>query len=617
MPGTLFGPPRLSRWAWLGVIACALAALTIAWKSAENVGIERLREEGIHKLDLYSASLESALGKYDYLSGVAALRQEVVGLLRTPANPALRDAANRYLAQVNNSAGSDVIYVLDTQGRVLAASNWSAEASFVGMDLSYRPYLYDALEHGTGRFYGIGTTSGKPGFYFARAIHDRGAAIGVAVVKVNLDRVEAAWAGGGDIALVVDASGVVFLASDPEWKFKIFGPLQPQAAAAIASSRQYAGAPLASLGVAVVASAAGGARVVSVAQAHPQQRYLELAHSTPEPTWQLILLSDLAPVDALVRNAVAFTAVALGFVFLLLLYLQQRQRAIRADQAAKEALQRANDELERKVAERTADLLAANAQLSREIAERERAEQVLREAQDELVHAGKMAVLGQMSAGVTHELNQPLAALRTLSDNAKVLLERNRTEDVQNNLTLISQLTERMGKITSQLKAFARKSPLQLGPVSVKRALGNALALVDQRLRQGRVAVVQDLSHEDLEVLGDANRLEQVLVNLMVNALDAMQGAEAAQLAIVVRERAGRVSIALQDTGPGIAPAVLPRLFEPFVTTKEPGAGLGLGLAISAGIVRDFGGSLLAANRGQGGAEFTIDLASTMETGDA
>jgi C4-dicarboxylate-specific signal transduction histidine kinase len=269
------------------------------------------------------------------------------------------------------------------------------------------------------------------------------------------------------------------------------------------------------------------------------------------------------------------------------------------------------------VTERTADLVATNKQLNREIAERERAELVLRKAQEQLIHAGKMAALGQMSAGITHELNQPLAALRTLSDNARVLLAANRTGEVQSNLTLISQLTERMAKITGQLKAFARKSPLQLSRVSVRHSLGNALALLEQRLRTGRIVITQDLPENDVEVLGDPNRLEQVLVNLIVNALDAMHSADARHLHIAVSERAGRVSIAVRDSGTGIAADVLPQLFEPFVTTKEPGAGLGLGLAISSGIIGEFGGSLVAANRPEGGAEFTIDLASATETNDA
>lgn len=599
------------------MLGSAAAALGIGWVSAERIGTERLHGTGTHKLDLYAASLESALAKYDYLPGVVGLRPEVVALLRSPAAPGLQQSVNLYLSEVNGQARSAVLYVLDANGLSLAASNWNEEASFVGMDLSYRPYYHDALQHRAGRFYGIGTTSGKPGFYYSQAIRDRDEVIGVAVVKVSLDHVEQAWSGGGDIALVVDASGVVFLASDPQWKFKTLGPLQPGAAEAIEKSRQYAGVTLAPLALVEETAAIDGARIFAVGDKDSRRRYLGLAHPTPEPTWRLILLTDYSSVNALVRNTVAFTAVAIAFVFLLFLYLHQRRRAIYASLAAKEALQRAHDGLERKVAERTADLVAANEQMGREVAERQRAEHVLRDAQDGLVQAGKMAVLGQMAAGITHELNQPLAALRTLSDNARLLLAKARTEDVENNLTLISQLTDRMAKITGQLKAFARKSPLQLGPVSVRRALTNVQALLEQRLRSERVAIVEAWSEDDVKVWADANRLEQVLVNLVVNALDAMHDSRVRHLEVSVRESAGRVTIAVRDTGPGIPPDLLPRIFEPFVTTKEPGAGLGLGLAISASIIREFGGSLVAANRRQGGTEFTIELASAMETHDA
>jgi len=613
-PGIRLGPLHLPLWAWAGALCAVGFATAIAWISAERMGIERLHDAGIHKLDLYAASLESALGKYEYLPGVVALRTEVVALLRNPMAPDLQHAVNLYLAEVNAQAQSSVLYVLDTRGRTLAASNWNEEASFVGMELGYRPYVRDAVERGTGRFYGIGTTSGKPGFYHTQAIRDHGQVIGVAAVKVSLDHVENAWSRGGDLALVVDANGVVFLASDPGWKFRTYEPLLPAAIAAIDASRQYAGVQLAPLRVALESPAVNGARIIAAAPDGFLRRYLELVHATPEPTWRLMLLMDYAPVNVLIRNTVVFTVAALAFVFLLFSFLYQRRRAIHERLAAKETLQQAYDQLERKVAERTADLVATNKQLNREIAEREHAELVLRKAQDQLIHAGKMAVLGQMSAGITHELNQPLAALRTLSDNARVLLATNRTGEVQDNLALISQLTERMAKITGQLKAFARKSPLQLSRVSVRRALGNALALLDQRLRTEQIAITQDLPDYDVEVLGDANRLEQVLVNLIVNALDAMRGAHARHLQVIVRQRAGRVSIAVRDSGTGIAAEVLQQLFEPFVTTKEPGTGLGLGLAISSGIIGEFGGSLVAANRPEGGAEFTIELASATET---
>ena len=242
----LLGSPRLPPWGWAAVLCAATAAVAIAWFFAQRIGIERLHDAGTHKLDLYAASLDNALGKYEYLPAVAARRDEVVALLRNPG-PHLEHAVNLYLAEVNADAHSAVLYVLDTRGRTLASSNWNEEASFVGMDLGYRPYVRDALDHGAGRFYGIGTTSGKPGFYHSQVIRDRGEVIGVAVVKVSLDQVENAWSNRGDVALVVDASGVVFLASDPDWKFKSYEPLLPAAAAAIESSRQYAGVHLAPL----------------------------------------------------------------------------------------------------------------------------------------------------------------------------------------------------------------------------------------------------------------------------------------------------------------------------------------------------------------------------------
>src|SRR5580765_1863853 len=243
-PGTLLGPPRLSVWTWAAVLSGAVVAVGIAWVSAERIGIERVRDAGAHQLDLYAASLESALGKYEYLPGVVALRGDVIALAKNAGVPGLQDTVNLYLAEVNAKARSAVLYVLDTRGLTLAASNWNEEASFVGMDLSYRPYVRDAVEHGTGRFYGIGTTSGKAGFYYSQATRDHEAVVGVAVVKVSLDHVEEAWSGGEDLALVVDASGVVALASDPEWKFRNYEPLLPAAEAAIESSRQYAGVKL-------------------------------------------------------------------------------------------------------------------------------------------------------------------------------------------------------------------------------------------------------------------------------------------------------------------------------------------------------------------------------------
>jgi two-component system C4-dicarboxylate transport sensor histidine kinase DctB len=253
------------------------------------------------------------------------------------------------------------------------------------------------------------------------------------------------------------------------------------------------------------------------------------------------------------------------------------------------------------VTERTADLVTANTHLQHEMSERRRAE-------EGLVQAGKLAALGQMAAGITHELNQPLAALRTLSANAGVFLQRGRMTDAVKNLEVIGELIDRMGKITGQLRSFARKDPVQLRTVSLKRSLANALVLLNQRTREQAVAIEEEWPDRDVCVLGDSTRLEQVIVNLAANAMDAMAGEAQPQMTIAITEVGDRVQIAVRDNGPGIATQHLRRLFEPFFTTKESGQGLGLGLVISIGIARELGGDLTAANRPEGGAEFVLHL---------
>jgi two-component system, NtrC family, C4-dicarboxylate transport sensor histidine kinase DctB len=597
---------------WALIVALFAGIVYLAWSLSEQAGIDKLRERGGHRLDLYAASLDAELRKYDYLPTLLSLNPEVIALLKTPESPRLRESVNRYLAQVNAQAGSNAFYVLDSNGITVAASNWDEEVSFVGMDLSYRPYFHDALEKGSGRFYGIGTTSGTPGYYFSHGIRDEARVLGVAALKVSLDELEQGWGSSPEIVLVVDDNGVVFLSSVPEWKFKTFGPLPSAVASEIQATRQYDGVTLTPLEMMERESLGANVRIMRESAPQPAagNEYLALSRSLAESEWRLILLSDLEPVRTVSRYTAAGAALAFAFLLLLSLHLRQRRRAIAQSLAAKEALQRAHDELELKVTERTADLSEANISLQREVGERKRAEHVLREAQDGLVQAGKLAALGQMSAGITHELNQPLAAIRTLSDNASVLLQRGRVSDVESNLATISQLVDRMAKITAQLKAFARKSSAQLTPVPVRRAVSNALFLVERRLRLEEVSFEQEIPGQEVYAFCDSNRLEQVLVNLFTNALDAMAGHPTRCLKVKVWREEDRVCISVRDSGKGIPQSVRDRLFEPFFTTKEPGRGLGLGLAISSGIVRDFGGTLKAENPPGEGAEFIIELHS-------
>ncbi|RQP21728.1 sensor histidine kinase [Piscinibacter terrae] len=270
-------------------------------------------------------------------------------------------------------------------------------------------------------------------------------------------------------------------------------------------------------------------------------------------------------------------------------------------------------DLEHRVTERTAELSAANAALRSEIAERLRTEADLRRAQDELVRAGRLALLGEMSVAITHELNQPLTALRAISDNCQTLIERDRVEDLVPKLQAIARLTERMGRITAQLKLSAGRAELPFAPVQLLASVTSSLALLEQRIAVQGVSLNVAVP-PDLLVLCDSYRLEQVLVNLVANALDAMRSTQHKRLSISAVPSEGRVMVRVSDTGTGLPPDVLDRMFEPFFTTKRHGEGLGLGLVISSRIVAEFGGQLRAANTPDG-ASFEFDLAAGTNPG--
>jgi len=608
------------RWLLTTLLVAAAVALAVAgaYRWAWKVAVDRSREAGEQRLELYVNALRAELERVEYLPGVFADDPEVVRTLQRPADLVLREAVNRRLEEANTRSGAAFINVLDRSGEVIASSSWRARVSFVGTRLDYRPYFRDALAGNDGRFYGIGTNSAEAGYYFARPVRVRApargvapdAVIGVCAVKIRMDKLETVWGLRDEHVLVSDGDGVILLSSVPGWRFRTLAPLSPGVIARIRATRQYEGVPLTPIQLVTETLLSSSARIVLATADRdvPARLMLLTERRMAEPAWQVAVLWDLAPARSAARGAAVTAAFACGLLLMVWLYMRLRDQALVQRAAAADALRAAHDALERKVDERTAALLRANEQLRHEVSERERTERVLRETQDDLVQAGKMAALGQMATGITHELNQPLAALRTLSDNAQVLLARAQLAEVQNNLALISQLGERMGHMTSELKRFGRKAPGRLGAIAVRDALANALLVMAHRVRAEGAQIVEDLPPALASVLGDLNRLEQVLVNLLANALDAVRGQTVRRIEIGAEEREDSVVLTIADSGPGIDAEALPRLFEPFFTTKGAVSGLGLGLAISANIVREFGGTLIAANRPCGGALFTIEL---------
>lgn len=599
---------------WAGLLAAVLALSWLAYIWAEQIAIGKLHASGAQKLEMYVSSLENALEKYDFLPRTLELNKDVIRLLNAPGDPDLLASVNQYLEQMNDQAKASAIYITDLNGITRATSNWRQKNNFLGDDVSFRPYVQDALRGTPGRFYGIGTTNGEPGYFFAHGIYQNGRMLGVATVKVNIEKLEKSWVQGSDKVMLADENGVVFLTSVPAWKYKTLAPLAPAVVQQLKQTRQYY---LQTLDVIPFLSDQrfdDGARIISFRDpAQPTARARTSASLMTHRTlnsprnWQFLYLSDLSTSRANAQAAAIFSCMALSFVLLLFFYLRQRRQALAQQLLAKEALQHAYDNLETMVAERTRALETMTHNLSEEIAVRSQAEQKLHLTQNELFQAGKMAVLGQMSASITHELNQPLTALRTMSDNAVILLERGRIDDVKKNLARIAQIVARMGAITGQLKVFARKSTTSLTSVSISTAIANALFLFERRLEVDKVRFIQR-GADDIYALCESNRLEQVLINLFANGLDSMAGCAERRLTVEVSQNDEQVFIRVADSGPGLPEEARQRLFEPFFTTKPQGVGLGLGLAISEQITRQFGGALYAENAVAGGAVFTIEL---------
>ena len=600
------------------LLAVALLAIVTyaAYRVARHVEVESLIAETSHRQELYVANLESEMRRYEYLPQVVGFDPRVLHLLADAGDASLKQAVNLQLQTVSELTGAAAIYIMNLQGMTLAASNWDQPSSFVNAQFAYRPYFQDAARGLQGRFYGVGTVSLEPGYYFANAVRDGGRIAGVAAVKVNLEKLDDKWARSGEHVVVVDDNGVVILASEPQWRFKTLRSLSRETLGRLAATRQYwkpgSLEPLGLVDEGDIDESTAIFRVGPRGSAGAGLRnrdYLFHRSSVAGTDWQLFVMADMAPAIATARLSAVLAALTMILTATVALYIKQRSRVVAQGVAARAALQRANDELEQKVRLRTEALSEANRHLHAEIGERRRAEETLRSTLADLVQTAKMAVLGKMSTSITHELNQPLAALQTLSDNTATLLERSLFDSAKENLRMISRTVAHMGLITGQLKKFARRSDVESEPVQLNAVLSDVQFLLSQGLRGRNIRLETHAPAQGVWAMCNANRLEQVLVNLISNAADAVEAVEGGAVMVTLRSDDDAAFIEVHDNGPGLDAGAAAHLFEPFFTTKDQGTGLGLGLAISNDIVRHFGGSLSADRSGLlGGARFVVQL---------
>lgn len=596
------------RLGWLGLAAFMLILSWYLGSVQRESLLDELELQGRQELALYVSHLESQLERYAFLPPLLAGDFRLQSLLIAPNNRDQQQQVNDFLSHINEIAGSLDVYLMDADGVTLAASNWRNERTFVGRNFSFRPYFVDAMQGGAGRYYALGTTSGRRGYYFSYPVGDLDEPNGVVVVKIDIDTLEDNW-GDKDTELVVtDPDGIIFVSTRAEWRYRTMQPLSAAAIARVRASRRYPDAHLTPVFNQQWLTRSSGAQILRIGEPGGAG-FISIATDMPQAGWRVQLLVSQKVIAPQVLQTRLF---ALSLLLLLAtaawLYRARKRRERESESEKRIVMQEALDELERRVSKRTADLTKANLRLRQEVEEHER-------TRDELIQSAKLAALGQMSAGINHELNQPLAAMRTYADNALTYLTRENLQQVAWNLKQITELTGRMAQISGQLKVFSRKSSGQLIRVSLSASIQGARRIVRTRVEQADAQLFIELPAEELFVTADSVQLEQVLVNLIGNACDVLRQRSLRRIDLSACQEDGWVRVRVHDSGPGIARENLERIFDPFFTTSE--GGLGLGLSISHTIVQRLGGSLTVGNAVEGGAVFTLTLVAWPDSGVA
>jgi two-component system, NtrC family, C4-dicarboxylate transport sensor histidine kinase DctB len=595
-------------WLWLGLVFL-LGVGTVVHTQATRVFLNETANRAGGTLQLATTALDGYLERFERLPPLLATQQPVLDLAANPDDPDLVMAANRFLRDMTDDLAASDIYFMDPTGLTRAASNFDLPRSFVGGNFAFRPYFSDAVSKGAGSFYALGTTSLKRGYYFGAPVRDGDKILGVIALKVDVDSVEAAWAGADYHVIVTDPKGVIFLSSHPAWRFGLTRPLTPEGQDLLEATRRYADAQLFNIPLTEQTTAEGQVLWTMAASALPgeesRREYLLRSAAMPEADWTLTVLQNTSPARAQAFSVTAGTVLALALLGMMLAVILQRRARLRdllVMQAAAQA------QLEARVAERTQELAAVNEALEAEVAERRIAEENLRRAQDDLVQAAKLAALGQMSAALGHEVNQPLGALRNYAENAVTLLALDRRAETQTALDRILAMADRIGAIARRLHTFGRRPGQQLGAVDVTEAIEAAQEIAGPRLRQVGVDLTVRIAPGVVPVRAGPVRLQQVLVNLLTNAADAVADCADRRVLLTAEQDAEGVVLRVEDSGTGVPSEIAARIFDPFFSTKGVGNGLGLGLSITYNIVKDFDGTITLGRSDLGGAAFDVRL---------
>ncbi len=562
--GTLSWRVRLALGTLL-ILAVVTISTTNVWLTQRFTETTKNRAEV--RLALYSGNLQSELQRNSIVPQLLARDPALIAAL----NSGDYSQTTQRLLTFVDEIGAESLMLLNNEGRAVA----STDRNDLGSTHRTSGYFVDALRAPGTVFTALPQEEGGYQFSYSRRMVHQGEVLGVIVVEVNLQKFERSWGGTADAVLVANSTGTIILATEPRWR----GLPEEEAL-----QRQSAPSAI-----------ERAIRATADWTALPPDAYIRgeavmrLETRVPFQGWQMTSFTTYASVRERVNSVLALEIMGFAILLALSFYFLSRRTA----------------SLARVFQRESAELRQLNERLQREIAERERVEKDLDAAEQTLAQSSKLAALGEMSAAVSHELNQPLAAMKTYLAGAKLLLQRRRPDEALSSFARIDDLIERMGAITRQLKSYARKAGDAFEPVDTREAVTAALAIMEPQLRERAVKITKAVPSTPVMVMADRLRLEQVIINLLRNALDATKGSDDPTIDILLI--AGDTAVlSVRDNGQGIED--LDALFEPFYTTKQPGDGVGLGLAISSGIVNDLGGRLTARNGASGGAVFEVQL---------
>lgn len=548
--------------------------------------LKELDKSSQETLSLLSDNLHASIDRYAPIPALIGGLSPIRALAEDPADAGRVDAANRFLEATAGIGGAAYIYVLGPDGRTIAASNWSAPDSFVGNDYSFRPYYLDAKTTCHAAYYAIGVTTKQPGYFLASCIRIGDRLGGIVVVKIDPRPFETSWLKAAKQAVVIDQDGVVFLASDPSWRYRpLLHPLDPGKLQELNKEKRYFGEPLEPPLIGQ-----------GLQQANPD---LMFTRSVSGTGWTIALFAsvELARRQALDTFALAVLS---GLVIELVGVIVMRGARLRAERSAMR-------ELESRVDERTSELRQARDALEAEISQRSRVDGELHRARFQLAQANRLAAIGQAFAGLAHEINQPLTAIKTALSSSRILAARGQTQELGVTIDDMALTVDRMAQLVSDLKNQARPRERRKERVSLAHEAARAVGLLRFRAVDSGTTLTME-ERDTCLVLGDPVRLQQIAMNLVLNALDAVAASEHRVVRVTVAAVGNLAELRVADSGPGVSPEQYKHLFEAFFTTKAEGDGLGLGLAISMRTVQEHGGSLACAPNEGGGAVFVARI---------